>query len=246
MTAGPATAKRRHPLRRLFADWSGAVKRARGDLATPWRRFLGQVETLFIDHAIFRLLYANRFPVSERLWRSSQPTAGQIARLAERGIRTIVNLRGKRDCASYLIEAEACRRHGVALVDFPVNSRELPSAAKLHACRDMLAAIEYPALIHCKVGSDRAGLMAALYLLITENRPVEEAQKQLSLRFGHVRQSKAGVLDRFFEEFKDHRARVGGDFFAWIDGPYDPAAIRAAHRSRGWADFLYDRILRRE
>lgn len=245
MSTLPATGKRRNPVREMFSRWSGAIKRARGPMATGWQRFLGGVETLFIDHAIFRVLYANRHPVSERLWRSSQPTPAQIALLARRGIRTIVNLRGKRDCASYLLEAEACRRHGITLVDFPINSRELPPPDKLHACRALWQRLEYPALIHCKVGSDRAGMASALYLLMAEGRTVAEARDQLSLRYGHVRQSRAGVLDRFFDEY-ERFAAGGGDFFAWVDGPYDPKAIRAGHQSRGWADFLYDRVLRRE
>jgi protein tyrosine/serine phosphatase len=44
---------------------------------------------------------------------------------------------------------------------------------------------EKPILIHCKAGSDRTGLAAALYLL-TVNKPDEAAAEgQLSIRFGH-------------------------------------------------------------
>lgn len=215
-------------------------------METPWQRVLGVFEILFIDHAIFRIVYANRHRVDAALWRSSQPTPGQVATLARRGIRTIVNLRGRRDCASYVAEATACRRHGVALVDFPINSRELPSPERLHAIRAMLADVDYPALIHCKVGSDRAGMMAALYLLIHRGRSAEEALDQLSLRFGHVKQSKAGVLDRFFESYRTFRDETGAGFFDWVNSDYDPGAIRAAHRVQGWADLLYERLLHRE
>ena len=54
-------------------------------------------------------------------------TQGLANQLADKGIRTIVNLRGVRDCAAYLMEVEACRRHGIALVDYPIRSREPPS-----------------------------------------------------------------------------------------------------------------------
>ena len=243
MTGQTIPAKRRAFLREASGRLSNAIKRARGAMDTPWRRLLGRLETLFIDHAVFRLVYLNFGRVSDRLWRSGQPTPRQVARLARRGIRTIVNLRGKRDCASYLMEVEACRRHGITLVDFQVHSRQPPSRDTIHAARELFARIEYPALIHCKVGSDRSGIMGALYLLVADNQPVEAAIRQLSLRYGHIRHSKAGVLDHFLEEFRDHGT---ADFFAWVDGHYDPAATKASHRSRRWADLLYERILRRE
>lgn len=248
MTSPAATewVKRRHPLRALAGRMADRLKRARGDRGTPWRRALGWIEAMFVDHAVFRVVYANRFRVSDRMWRSSQPTPGQVRALARRGIRTIVNLRGKRDCAVYLAEAEACRRYGIELVDYPFRSREPPSKEQLRELASLFGRIEYPALMHCKVGADRAGMMSALYLVVAEGRPAEEAQRQLSLRYGHVRQSKAGVLDRFFEEYREHRDRTGDDFMTWVETVYDPADMKRRFRSRGWADLLYDKLLRRE
>ena len=52
-------------------------------------------------------------------------------------------------------------------------------------------------MMHCKSGADRAGLMAALYLLIAK-QPAREAVKQLTWKYGHVKQAKTGVLDAFF------------------------------------------------
>ena len=71
----------------------------------------------------------------------------------------------------------------------------------LYAARDLFNTIEMPALMHCKSGADRAGLMAALYLLIHRKRPVAEAMQQLSFRYLHVRQAKTGMLDSFFEAY---------------------------------------------
>jgi protein tyrosine/serine phosphatase len=238
--------KRRHPLRIAAARLSDRLKRARGAMDTPWRRLLGAVEALFVDHAVFRVVYANRFRVSERVWRSSQPTPRQIAALARKGVRTVVNLRGERDCAAYLAEVEACRRHGIELVNYPIRSREPPSREAIEGLADLFGRIDYPALIHCKVGSDRAGMMSALYLLVAEGRSPEEAQRQLSLRYGHVRQSKAGVLDAFFDEYRAHRDRTGEDFMTWVRTAYDPVDMKARFRSRRWADVLYDDVLRRE
>jgi protein tyrosine phosphatase (PTP) superfamily phosphohydrolase (DUF442 family) len=238
--------KRRHPVRTWAARLANGLKRARGDMTTRRQRLLGHLEALFVDHSVFRLVWSNRFPVSDRMWRSNQPTAGQIGGLADKGIRTIVNLRGVRDCAAYLMEVEACRRHGIALVDYPIRSREPPSKEAIRGLKDLVERIEYPALLHCKVGSDRAGMMSALFLMVGEGRPVEEAQAQLSWRYGHVRQSKAGVLDRFLDEYRVHRDRTGEDFMTWVETVYDPVDMKRRFRSQRWADVLYDDLLKRE
>lgn len=233
-------------LRRVAADLSDRVKRSRGDMATPLRRALGHLESVFIDHAVFRLIYANHHAVSPRMFRSAQPSPVHIRRAAKTGIRTVINLRGQRDCASYQLEEEACRRYGVTLVDFPVNSRDLPRKETLHRARDLFARIEYPALLHCKSGADRAGFMAALYLLIHEGHPVETAARQLSWRFGHFRQAKTGILDYFFELYAAFCAREPIGFFDWVDRVYEPEEAKRSFRSREWADTVVDRLLARE
>ena len=56
------------------------------------------------------------------------------------------------------MQREACERHGLKLVEFVLRSREAPDRATVLAARDVFASIEYPAVMHCKSGADRAGL----------------------------------------------------------------------------------------
>jgi hypothetical protein len=65
--------KRRHPVRTWAARLANGLKRARGDMTTRRQRLLGHLEALFVDHSVFRLVWSNRFPVSDRMWRSNQP-----------------------------------------------------------------------------------------------------------------------------------------------------------------------------
>jgi protein tyrosine phosphatase (PTP) superfamily phosphohydrolase (DUF442 family) len=199
-----------------------------------------------VDHGFIRAVYSNTHRVTPELWRSSQPAPYQLRRFADRGVRTVINLRGASDTGSYRLEAEACRRLGLRLVDFSVNSRDTPRKAVLHGAGALFADIDYPALMHCKSGADRAGLMSALYLMLRLGRPVEEALGQLSWRFGHVRQAKTGILDFFLEQYRDYAAAQPMPFLEWVDGVYDPDAVRTAFRSRGWANLLVDRVLRHE
>ncbi|MBI3419408.1 MAG: tyrosine-protein phosphatase [Proteobacteria bacterium] len=242
----PFRSKRTHPLLRWFARMSYEIKSARGNMATPGRRMLAYLEILFIDHAVFRMVYPNRHRVSKQMWRAGQPTPWEVGRLARNGIRTIINLRGARDCASYYLEHEACLRHGITLVDFPVNSRQPPTREILTALKDLFAKIEYPALMHCKAGSDRVGIMSALYLLLNEKADVDSALKQLSLRYGHVRQSKTGVLDHFLKTYRDFSAKKPADFMEWAQRHYDRDEVIKTHKISSWAEWLYNDVLKRE
>ena len=205
------------------------------------------MNSIFKDHAFIRMVYKNMFRISDRMWRSSQPTPSHVEDAAKMGIRTIINLRGRRDdCGSYFLEERACRRHGITLVDFPVNSRDAPNKEKMHRAREIWAGIEYPALMHCKAGADRVGFMSALYLLVHEKKPVDEAMRMLSWRYGHVKQAKTGILDRFFEEYRDYSAHTPIDFYDWVDTVYDPAAFKARFMSAWWANTITETILNRE
>lgn len=180
------------------------------------------------------------------MWRSSQPLPFQIARLARQGIRTIINLRGSRVCGSYALEVEACQRHGVVLVDFPVNSRDAPQPKTIHAACAMFETLAYPALMHCKSGADRAGLMSVLYLMCSKGETASRALRHLSFRFGHVRQGKTGILDYFFETYLADTAARPMDFLTWVDEVYDPVDLKAQFMSQWWANVIVDRVLRRE
>lgn len=231
-----------------------SIRKARAgvrDRAPDWlHRALGPaanyLDMLFVDHGIFRVVYANRHRVGEKVWRSSQPAPHQIRHLARSGLRTIVNLRGDRDCGSYRLERALCAEQGIALVNFKVRSRAAPTKEELHAARELFAGIEYPMLMHCKAGADRVGLMSVLYLFLHEGRPLDEAMGQLSVKFGHVRQADTGVLDFFFEQYQAARDETGIGFFDWVDHHYDPDAVKANFRANGLANTLVNRVLARE
>jgi len=223
-----------------------AVKTARGPMQTRWQKVLGHIESFFIDDGFMSYIFPNRHRIGKNMWRSSQPHYLQIHGLARKGIRTIINLRGARDCATYFLEERACRENGIKLVDFPVNSRQPPKLEILERLEKLFTEIEYPALMHCKAGSDRVGIMSALYLLIAEKRPIEEAKKQLSLRFGHMRHAKTGVLLKFLETFQEFSEKNGADFMTWARNHYDRDAVISSHRIFSWAEWLTAKVLKRE
>jgi len=56
-------------------------------------------------------------------------------------------------------------------------------------------------LIHCQSGADRTGLAAAIWKVIVDNDPKSDAEKQLSIFFGHLPIGKTAAMDRFFQNW---------------------------------------------
>ena len=223
------------------------------DYASPDGRRRAWRELMLGDHGVIRKLYDNSHAIAPgKLWRSYQPSPADLKRWKARGVKTIVNLRGDKPSGFLFLEQEACDRLGLELVTLRTWSREAPPKAFLHAARDLFERITYPALIHCKSGADRAGLMATLFLFFHEGRPLDEATEQLSFRYGHIRQGKTGVIDAAFETYIEYARgkSVALDdvdaFFRWVDSDYDPAAIKRDFNGTFWGRMISDVILRRE
>lgn len=216
----------------------------RGDLVSPAGRRLAWLDCLFVDHGVFRLVWTNFAPVVPgRLYRSNHPTPAWLARYARRhGIKTVVNLRGEAGNGSDALSREAARKLGLVLVDLPLESRGVPQRDRMMRLLDIYRSMEEPALVHCKSGADRAGLAAGVFLL-AQGASADEALAQLSLRFGHFRAARAGVLDAFLLRYRASGAR---SFAEWLRDEYDEEALRREFRPGRLASFLTDRVLVRE
>ena len=217
------------------------------DLVTPRGRFATYLDYLWKDHAYLRLRFSNAHWVSDELLRTNQPWPFQLAKWKAAGIKTIVNLRGGFDASFHALEKDACEKLGLTLVDFTITSREVPSRARVHGAKALFETLEYPALMHCKSGADRAGIMSVFYLHFRKGVPIRQALEQLSLKYLHVKAGKTGVLDYTFERYLTEGETKGQSFLEWVDSPaYDEAAIKADFRSNMWGRLLTDGLLRRE
>lgn len=232
--------------RKTGALLHSAVHESPGWLRSRFAPALCYADMLLIDYGIARTVYNNRHRVSDDVWRSAQPAPHQVGWLARRGIKTIVNLRGEQTFGTRWLEEQACARHGVTLVDLSLKSRAPPTRDKFLAMRDLLGRIEYPILLHCKSGADRAGLMSVIVRHVREGIPISKAKEQLSLRYGHVRSADTGVLDAIFEHYLEDEAKTGIGFWDWIETVYDPDQISRSFKARGWANRLVNGILNRE
>ena len=147
------------------------------------------VALIFGAYIGYLQLSGNFHPVvNGEFYRSAQVSPEDIIRYQkEYGIRTIVNLRGDNTGKPwYDQEIETARAQGIVHYDFRMSaSRILPQerAAELLA---LLRDAPKPILIHCKSGSDRTGLVTALYVSAIAGGTEEEAERALSLRYGHI------------------------------------------------------------
>jgi uncharacterized protein (TIGR01244 family) len=143
-----------------------------------------------------------------QLYRSAQPTAGDIAFYAQRyGIKTIVNLRGsdKNKSGWYADEVAAAQKANIKLIDFRMSARRELTPEQAHRLIALLKDAPKPILIHCKSGSDRTGLVSVIYLNQIAGVDEDTAEGQLSLRFGHIGIplfSSTYAMDRTWEDLE--------------------------------------------
>lgn len=211
--------------------------------AEPYARYM---DMLLLDHLFVRLAFPNRHRLSPDTWRAAQPLPHQIRDIARRGIRTVVNLRGQVESSTYAFEKKACEDAGLKLVDFRIRSRAAPTREEVLAARKLFGELEYPVLMHCKSGADRVGLMSALYLYTRHGVPIEKARRQLSLRYGHIRQADTGILDHFFDEYLAYAAKTPIEFYSWVETVYRPTEVAKRLHSQRWANRIVDKIFHRE
>lgn len=215
-------------------------------LSRPGARAWAWVHLLLIDHGLLRLVYLNAHRVGPRLWRAAQPAPHDIARFKRLGVRTVLCIRAGVRLPGLDLEREACRRLDLRLIELKLRGRAAPKRSELLELIALLGTIEYPALLHCKSGADRTGIVAAIHQIVIEKQSVREALGQLSLRYGHLKRSPAGVLDAFLLAYaRDGEAR-GLDFETWVRDHYDRDRLAAGFTPRPWVTWLTDTVLRRE
>ncbi len=217
------------------------------DLTTPKGRFKAYWDYNFQDHAFLRAAFQNAHWVSPELVRTNQPSPRQLARWRDKGVKTIVNLRGGFDGSFYALERDACDRLGLEMIDFVVTSREIPSREQVVGAKRLFETLKYPALMHCKSGADRAGVMSVLYAHFRLGQPIAQAVGQLSLKYLHMEAGKTGVLDYFFDRYLEDVAPKGVSFLDWVESDaYDPKGMKADFRAKWWGNIFTEGLLKRE
>ena len=200
------------------------------------------------DHGFLRLLYHNFFKIDDNIYRCNMPTPQRIRKYKNvLGIKTIINCRGTKRDGGWLLESEACEKYDIELINLNARSRAAPDKELIMRADEMFKRIKYPALIHCKSGADRAGIVSALYKLLYCKESPKNAKKQLSLKFLHIKHAKTGILDKFIEEYENFlNKNKNFHFLDWVQTIYKPEKLEHDFRSNSFINNFLFKILRRE
>jgi len=111
----------------------------------------------------------NLHKVSDKLYRSAQPTAEGMTNLVALGIKTVVNLRDNHSDSDE-IGGLPLKAHRIEI--FTGNMKDKYITDFLSVVDDTNAV---PVLVHCQHGADRTGTMCAMYRILREGWTADDA-----------------------------------------------------------------------
>lgn len=115
--------------------------------------------------------------VSATLYRGGQPREGGLQRLAELGVKTIINLRERDENAG--AEEREAQALGLRYYNIPMERSGAPTDEQIARVFEILDSKEdQPVFLHCHRGSDRTGAVIAVYRITHEGWTGERALKE--------------------------------------------------------------------
>jgi protein tyrosine/serine phosphatase len=102
----------------------------------------------------------NLFQINDTLYRSAQPTKEGMRSLKAMGIKTIINLRPIHSDKSEIVST-GLRLERVMVSPWHIEDKDVVTVMKIVSNKE-----NKPFLIHCQKGSDRTGLMCAMYRIV--------------------------------------------------------------------------------
>ena len=184
------------------------------------------------------ILYNFHWVIPGEAARAMQDWAGGLEPfLKRRGIRAIVNLRGRNDDLSWWQKETAiARRAGIAHLDAMLDSRKLPTREMLVRLIECFDEAPRPFMVKCSGGQDRASFAAALYLVHQGGWNAMPAAMQQFSRFPYLHFPKTHQRWlKVFLEFARTDAN-GTSLAAWICQSYTPEKLKAWLDSHGLAN----------
>lgn len=115
----------------------------------------------------------NFFRLDEKVYRSAQPNRKGFEELKRLGIRNVLNFR------DHHADDRAAKGLGLTLYRIEMEAGEIKDGQVVDALR-IIRTSQGPIVIHCWHGSDRTGLISAMYRILYQNWSKEEAIEELT------------------------------------------------------------------
>ncbi|MCA0132742.1 phosphatase domain-containing putative toxin [Winogradskyella alexanderae] len=115
--------------------------------------------------------FKNLYQINEWYYRSEQPSKKGFAELEEAGVKTIINLRRLKD------DRRKARNTNLQLEHIPLKTKVITENDIIEVLKRIDDA-KKPVLVHCWHGSDRTGIITAVYRIVFENWTKSQAIKE--------------------------------------------------------------------
>lgn len=116
----------------------------------------------------------NLYKVSDKLYRSAQPTAIGMQNLEKMGIKTVINLR------SFHSDQNELKGTGLTGEHLFVKAWHPEREEALRFLQIVTDPARTPALVHCQHGADRTGTFCAVYRIAIQNWTKDNAIKEMT------------------------------------------------------------------
>jgi hypothetical protein len=184
------------------------------------------------------ILYNFHWVVQGECARAAQAWAGGVGPFLERrGIKALINLRGRNDDLSWWKnETGATAARGIAHLDAMLDSRKLPTRAMLVRLIEAFDSAPRPFVLKCSGGQDRTSFASALYLIHRGGWAAMAAARAQYARFPYLHFPKKH--QRWLRPFLDFAAEdaQGLPLASWIAERYTPEKLKAWLEARGLSD----------
>ena len=117
---------------------------------------------------------ANLYQVTPTLYRSEQPTPLGMKNLEKLGIRTVISLRHMNNDEDE-VRGTSLRTERVKIFTWSIKDQQVIDVMRILHKQE-----NGPFLIHCQHGSDRTGLMSAMYRVLEQGWSVDDALAELT------------------------------------------------------------------
>ena len=114
----------------------------------------------------------NLYKLNDSIYRSEQPDADAFHYLSSIGIKTVLDLRDSHSDTPFF------KANSFTYFNVPIITRNFNDSEVVQSLR-IIKNSPKPILVHCKRGSDRTGLVVAMYRIIFENWSKEKALEEM-------------------------------------------------------------------
>ena len=115
----------------------------------------------------------NLYKVTDYLYRSSQPTQEGMKNLERLGIKTIINLR------ALYSDSDEIKETGLLVKELSVRVWDIEDSDVVRVLQIIRKRENGPFLIHCSSGSDRVGVMIAMFRVVEQGWAKEDAIQEM-------------------------------------------------------------------